>query len=139
MVERGGVVEIDVESATIVARHELPGARFPNDIAVAAESAIFSFSEVKIGLVPACISPFVLKRVGERYGREYFITCKRLSAKEAEACGLVNRAVPDDQLDAVVGKPVGRHHAGAAAVGYHHETLGNAAIVGRGQRLRGRK
>jgi len=72
------------------------------DIAIAAESAVLSFSEVKIGLVPACISPFVLKRVGERYGREYFITGKRLSAKEAEACGLVNRAVPDDQLDTVV-------------------------------------
>ncbi len=72
------------------------------DIAVAAESAVFSFSEVKIGLVPACISPFVLKRVGERFGREYFITGKRLTAREAEACGLINRAVPDGQLDETV-------------------------------------
>jgi methylglutaconyl-CoA hydratase len=76
------------------------------DIALAAESAVFSFSEVKIGLVPACISPFVLKRVGERYGREYFITGKRLSAREAEVCGLVNRVVADNALDAVVEETV---------------------------------
>ncbi len=72
------------------------------DIAVAAESAVFSFSEVKIGLVPAVISPYVLKRVGERFAREYFLTGKRLSADEAAACGLVNVAVPDGELDARV-------------------------------------
>lgn len=72
------------------------------DIAVAAESAVFSFSEVKIGLVPACISPYVLKRVGERYGREYFITGERLTADKALGCGLVNRVVPAAELDAAV-------------------------------------
>lgn len=72
------------------------------DIAVAAESARFSFSEVRIGMVPACISPYVLKRVGERWAREYFITGKRLTAAEALACGLVNRVVPDAELDATV-------------------------------------
>ncbi len=72
------------------------------DIAVAVERAVFAFSEVKIGLVPACISPYVLKRIGERYGREYFITGKRLSAEEAEECGLVNRVVPAGELDDAV-------------------------------------
>jgi methylglutaconyl-CoA hydratase len=72
------------------------------DIAVAAEQAIFSFSEVKIGLVPACISPYVLKRVGERHAREYFITGERLSAGKALECGLVNRVVPMAELDATV-------------------------------------
>jgi methylglutaconyl-CoA hydratase len=72
------------------------------DIPVASERAIFSFSEVKIGLVPACISPYVLKRVGERYGREYFLTGERLDARKALQCGLINRVVPHDQLDAEV-------------------------------------
>jgi methylglutaconyl-CoA hydratase len=73
------------------------------DIAVAAESAVFSFSEVKIGLVPACISPFVLKRVGERYGREYFLTGERLRAAKALQAGLINKVVPVEELDDVVG------------------------------------
>jgi methylglutaconyl-CoA hydratase len=72
------------------------------DIVVAAEDAVFSFSEVKIGLVPACISPYVLKRVGERYLREYFLTGERLTAAKARECGLVNHVVPAAGLDAEV-------------------------------------
>ncbi len=77
------------------------------DIVVAAEDAVFSFSEVKIGLVPACISPYVLKRVGERYGREYFLTGERLGAHKALQCGLVNRVVPAEQLDGEVARLLG--------------------------------
>ncbi len=72
------------------------------DIAVAAQSAVFSFSEVKIGVVPACISPYVIKRVGEGRAREFFLTGERLTAERALTAGLVNRAVPDDLLDATV-------------------------------------
>lgn len=72
------------------------------DIAVAAQSAIFSFSEVKIGVVPACISPYVVKRVGEGRAREFFLTGERLTAERALTAGLVNRVVPDDMLDATV-------------------------------------
>ena len=72
------------------------------DIAVASEDAVLSFSEVKIGLVPACISPYVLKRVGERFGREYFLTGQRLTASEALACGLVNKVAPAQGLDSAV-------------------------------------
>jgi methylglutaconyl-CoA hydratase len=72
------------------------------DIAVAAEDAVFSFSEVKFGLVPACISPYVLKRVGERYARQYFLTGERLTAAKARECGLVNHVVPAAGLDAEV-------------------------------------
>lgn len=72
------------------------------NIGIASSRAIFSFSEVKMGLIPACICPYVLKRVGERYAREYFLTGKRLAADEAEYCGLVNRSVPVEALDAVV-------------------------------------
>ncbi|MCK4856887.1 MAG: enoyl-CoA hydratase/isomerase family protein [candidate division Zixibacteria bacterium] len=72
------------------------------DIAVAAQSAIFSFSEVKIGVVPACISPYVIKRVGQGRAREFFLTGERLTAERALTAGLVNRVVPDDMLDATV-------------------------------------
>jgi methylglutaconyl-CoA hydratase len=72
------------------------------DIAVASDQAVFSFSEVKIGLVPACISPYVLKRVGERFAREYFMTGERLTARKALECGLVNRVVPAAELDRTV-------------------------------------
>jgi len=76
------------------------------DITIAADDALFSFSEVKIGLVPACISPYVLKRVGERYGREYFLTGERLSAHKACGCGLINRVVPAAELDQAVSEVV---------------------------------
>jgi len=72
------------------------------DIAVAAQSAVFSFSEVKIGVVPACISPYVIKRVGEGKAREFFLTGERLTSDRALEAGLVNRAVPDEMLDATV-------------------------------------
>jgi len=76
------------------------------DIAIAAEDAVFSFSEAKIGLVPACIAPYVLKRVGERHVREYFMTGERLTAPKALACGLVNHVVPAAGLDAAVAQVV---------------------------------
>jgi methylglutaconyl-CoA hydratase len=72
------------------------------DLTVAAESATFSFSEVKIGLVPACISPYVLQRVGQRYAREFFLTGERLPAQRGLECGLYNKVVPAGQLDAAV-------------------------------------
>jgi len=72
------------------------------DVAVAAESAKLSLSEVKLGLVPACISPYVIRRVGESRARELFLTGERLSAARAAEYGLVNRAVPDGELDVAV-------------------------------------
>ncbi len=72
------------------------------DIAVAAESAKFSFSEVKIGLIPACISPYVLKKCGEGKCREFFLTGERMTADRALSAGLVNRVVALDSIDEVV-------------------------------------
>ena len=69
------------------------------DIAIAAESAKFSFSEVKIGVVPACIGPYVIKKMGEGKARELFITGERMKAKRAFEVGLVNKYVEDDKLD----------------------------------------
>ena len=72
------------------------------DIAIAAESAKFSFSEVKIGVVPACIGPYVIKKMGEGKARELFITGERMLAKRAHEVGLVNKFVADDMLDSTV-------------------------------------
>lgn len=72
------------------------------DIAIAAESALFSFSEVKIGLVPACIGPYVVKKIGEGKAREFFITGERMKAKKAFKIGLVNNYVDDDELDETI-------------------------------------
>lgn len=74
------------------------------DIAVAAESAKFSFSEVKIGVVPACIGPYVIKKIGEGYAREFFISGERIGAAEAYRIGLVNKYYPDARLDEEVEK-----------------------------------
>ena len=72
------------------------------DIAIASEDAVFGFSETKLGLTPAAISPYLLKRMGEKNLREYFLTGERFSAARAAEMGLVNVVVPADQLDAAV-------------------------------------
>ncbi len=69
------------------------------DIAVADPGAFFSFSEVKIGLVPACIGPHVIRKVGTGRARELFITGRRIYATEAERCGLVNIVADEGKLD----------------------------------------
>jgi methylglutaconyl-CoA hydratase len=72
------------------------------DIAIAARSAKFSFSEVKIGVVPACIGPYVIRKMGEGKARELFITGERMNGDRAFEVGLVNKVVPDEHLDAEV-------------------------------------
>ena len=69
-----------------------------SDIAVAAESATFGLSEVKLGLAPAVISPYLVRRLGERYSRQYFLTGERISAARAGEIGLVNEVAPDHLL-----------------------------------------
>jgi len=72
------------------------------DIAIAAEEAEFCLTEVKIGLSPANISPYVVAAMGERQARRYFLTAERISAAEALRIGLVHRVAPAAQLDAGV-------------------------------------
>ncbi|MCD6333193.1 MAG: enoyl-CoA hydratase/isomerase family protein, partial [Bacteroidales bacterium] len=69
------------------------------DFAYCAEDTVFSLSEVKIGIIPACISPFVLKRTGEFWAKELMLTGKRFDGHEARAIGLVNKSVPFKELD----------------------------------------
>ncbi len=69
------------------------------DIACCADDATFSLSEVKIGIVPACISPYVIKRVGEYGARELMLTGKRINGIEAASFRLVNHSFPAGQLE----------------------------------------
>lgn len=69
------------------------------DLAYCADDAMFSLSEVKIGIVPACISPYIIKRVGEYGTRELMLTGRRINGKEAEKFHLVNKSVQMDKLD----------------------------------------
>lgn len=72
------------------------------DLAVCVDSATFCLSEVRIGLIPATISPYVVRAIGSRASRRYFLTAERFSAAEARRVGLVHESVPMDQLDATV-------------------------------------
>jgi len=69
------------------------------DIAVCDDETVFSLSEVKIGIVPACISPYVIKRVGEYGARELMLTGRRINGTEAENYKLVNKSLPSDQVE----------------------------------------
>jgi len=72
------------------------------DMVVSADSATFCLSEVKIGLIPATISPYVVRAIGARAARRYFMTAERFPAAEAHRIGLVHESVPMAQLDATV-------------------------------------
>ena len=72
------------------------------DMAVAVETAGFCLSEVKLGLIPATISPYVIRAMGARAAQRYFLTAERFDAAEALRIGFVHEVVPADQLDARV-------------------------------------
>lgn len=74
------------------------------DIAIAADTVQFCLSEVRLGLIPATISPYVVRAMGARAAHRWFLTAERFSAAEAHRIGLVHEAVPADQLDAKVGE-----------------------------------
>lgn len=76
------------------------------DIAVCDNETVFSLSEVKIGIVPACISPYVIKRVGEYSARELMLTGRRINGTEAENYKLVNKSLPSNQVDEYVNQMV---------------------------------
>ena len=65
-----------------------------SDVVVAADDAVFSLAEVKLGILPSVISPFVLRAIGPRQARRYFLTGERFGAAEARRIGLVHEVVP---------------------------------------------
>lgn len=72
------------------------------DMAIAAKGAVFSLSEVRLGLIPAVISPYVIAAIGERAARRYILTGERFDSAEALRIGLLHQVVEGDQLDATV-------------------------------------
>lgn len=69
------------------------------DMVVADESATFSFSEVRLGIIPATISPYALAAIGSRAARRYFLTGERFGSNQALQLGLVHEVCSKDQLD----------------------------------------
>ena len=76
------------------------------DIAVAVPEALFGFTEVRLGLIPATISPYVLRSIGPGHARALFATGRRFGADEALRLGLVHRVAAADELDAAVAEVV---------------------------------
>ncbi|MER9020044.1 crotonase/enoyl-CoA hydratase family protein [Mesorhizobium sp. M0898] len=83
------------------------------DVAVAVDTAKFGFTEVRLGLIPATISPYVLARMGEGRARRVFMSARIFNANEACELGLISRAVPPADLDAMVEGEV-RHYCSAS-------------------------
>jgi methylglutaconyl-CoA hydratase len=87
------------------------------DMAVAVDTAGFCLSEVKLGLIPATISPYVIRAMGPRAAHRYFLTAERFDAGEALRIGFVHEVVPAADLDAKVAQIAGALvGAGPAAV-----------------------
>lgn len=90
------------------------------DIVVASNETVFGFTEVKLGIIPAVISPFVLAKIGVSHARALFFTGERFGAERALAIGLVHEVVSNGDLDLTVDRIVGElrtagPHAIAAA------------------------
>ncbi len=79
-----------------------------SDISIASRKTIFSFSEVSIGLVPAVISPYIIKRIGQTKAREWMLTSERFTAQEAEKYGLVNMVLDDNDLEPMLDSIISR-------------------------------
>ncbi|HUO82379.1 MAG TPA: enoyl-CoA hydratase-related protein [Gammaproteobacteria bacterium] len=77
------------------------------DIVVASTAARFALTEVRLGVLPAVISPYVIAAIGARQARRWFLTAGRMDAAAAERIGLVHRAVEPDGLDAAVEEEIG--------------------------------
>lgn len=69
------------------------------DIAISADTAVFAASEVRLGLIPATIAPYVLRAIGSRWARRLFLTGERITAAQAEDLGLIHEVVAPDQLE----------------------------------------
>src|SRR5688572_26209195 len=91
------------------------------DIAVAERGTVFGFTEVKLGIIPAVISPFVLARIGSSAARRYFVTGERFDAATALRIGLVHEVT--DELDAAVERIVGELRSAGPKAARHAKRL----------------
>jgi methylglutaconyl-CoA hydratase len=76
------------------------------DICIASDRAVFATSEVKFGIIPSAISPYVIRAIGERQAYRYFQTAERINAARAATLGLAHEAVATEELDAKVSEVV---------------------------------
>jgi methylglutaconyl-CoA hydratase len=76
------------------------------DVAVATETAKFAFTEVRLGLVPSVISPYVIEAIGTHQAQRYFLTAEVFDAHEARRIGLIHGVAPPEQLDEVADRQV---------------------------------
>jgi methylglutaconyl-CoA hydratase len=76
-------------------------------VVVADEETRFAFTEVRLGIAPATIAPFVVRKIGASHARSLFVTGERFGAERAREIGLVHNVAPQDQLDRVVEEKVG--------------------------------
>lgn len=94
------------------------------DVVVAGDDAVFGFTEVKLGILPAVISPYALAKIGRSAARELFLTGARFSAARALAIGLAHAVVAPPDLDAAVSRVVGEFlSAGPEAVAAAKEMI----------------
>jgi methylglutaconyl-CoA hydratase len=92
-----------------------------SDIAIAHPKAVFAFSEVKLGIIPAVISPFALRRIGESAARRLFVTGERFDAETALRIGLVHEVA--DDLDAALARVLGELHTAGPRAARHAKRL----------------
>jgi methylglutaconyl-CoA hydratase len=72
-----------------------------SDIAITTNTSVFAFSEVKLGLIPATVAPYLLRKSSSGKIMEYLLTGRKFSGHDAVSIGLVNRSVPDEQFEQV--------------------------------------
>jgi methylglutaconyl-CoA hydratase len=107
------------------------------DIVVAADDAKLAFSEVRLGILPAVISSFVLPKIGASEARRYFLTAEVFGAARAREIGLVHEVVPADRLDARVKDfEIAIHNNGPLAVAEAKALLRTVAAMKREDALR---
>lgn len=98
------------------------------DLVVASDEAEFCLPEARIGLVPAMISPYIVRAIGEQQARRYVLTGERLAAREAHRIGFVHECVPAAELDARVEKFAAQlAQAGPQALARAKKLLGRVA------------
>lgn len=109
---------------TVIQGHALGGGAglvAAADIAIAEERAVFAFSEVKLGIIPAVISPYALRKIGESAARRYFVTGERFDAATALRIGLVHEVTRD--LEASLETIVGELRTAAPRAARHSKRL----------------
>jgi len=98
------------------------------DVVVSSTSAVFALREILLGIAPATISPYVLRKIGERYARDYFLTGRKFDAKRGSEIGLVDDVVSPGELEGQVTRWTKRFlHAGPQAVRATKELINRVA------------